>query len=592
MEMDRTRNEEFLLWGKVLAIVLACFCCYWPAVHGGWLWDDDTLLTQNPDIFSPTGLWNIWFKPSTPDYFPLTITGLWVQWRFFGMEPMGYHVVSIALHAAGALLLWWALGKMRVPGAWLAGLIFAVHPVCVPSVAWVAEQKNTVSMPLFLAAWGFFVMWEEARAEGGEGRGFYLRALGLFLLAMLAKSSVVMFPVAALLYIWWRRGAVGLGDVARLAPFFAVSFVLGLVTVWFQHGKAMGGEAVALGGALERLALAGMALVFYLGNVFLPSNLMAIYPRWDVDPPQWWQFLPWAGMAAAGVVFWVFRKSWGRHALMAFGFFAIMVLPVLGFVKIAYMRITWVSDHFIYLSMLGPVALAAAVVAVLWNSGSLAKRVAAGAAVFALVGGLGVTTYGYARVWSGEEALWNHNLQRNWNAWQAHSRLGALEHRRGNFEKTHLHFTEAGKLRPDLPEIKNNLGSLMMNSDRHAEALGLFEEAVRLSPRSQPLLDNLVRSLIAQGRNAEALEHARALCELYPDDATNFHNLGILLKIENQDEAARAAFRAALRINPYFSESTKMLFVLDEEKRTGKLPEDWMVPTPTKEGELPRATGS
>ena len=567
---------------KVAVIVAACVGIYWPTGTGGWLWDDDTLLTQNPDIFSSSGLWNIWFKPSTPDYFPLTITGLWVQWRFFGMEPMGYHVVSIALHAVSALLLWWALGKMRVPGAWLAGLIFAVHPVCVPSVAWIAEQKNTVSMPLFLAAWGFFVMWEEARATGGGAREFYLRALGLFLLAMLAKSSVVMFPVAALLYIWWRRGAVGLSDVARMAPFFAVSFLLGLVTVWFQHGKAMGDEAVALGGMLTRVALAGKALVFYLGNIFFPSNLMAIYPRWDVNPPQWWQFLPCAGMAAGGAVFWVWRKTWGQHALMAFGFFAVMALPVLGFVKIAYMRITWASDHFIHLPMLGPLALAAALMAGWWNSKSLAGRAVAGVAAVALTGVLGVKTYDYARAWSSEGALWEHTLKRNWNAWQAHSRLGALEHKQGNFDKALVHYTEAAKLRPDLPEIKNNLGSLLLNSDRHADALGLFEEAVRISPQSQPFRDNLVRALMVHGRQAEALEHARVLCEIYPGDATNYHNLGILLKSAKQDEAARAAFRAALRVNPYFSEAVIALILLDQEARTGA--DGVLTPIPEKAG--------
>ena len=151
-------------------IVAACLWIYQPVIHGDWLWDDDTLLTANPDLLSTQGLWNIWFNPATPDYFPLTITALWVQWRVFGLDSTGYHLVAIALHAAGALLLWRLVALMKIPGAWLAGMLFAVHPVCVESVAWISEIKNTLSLVLFLLAACDFVRW-----EGGAGRAAYWR---------------------------------------------------------------------------------------------------------------------------------------------------------------------------------------------------------------------------------------------------------------------------------------------------------------------------------------------------------------------------------------------------------------------------------
>ena len=127
-------------------------------------------MTANPDLLSTQGLWNIWFNPATPDYFPLTITALWVQWRVFGLDSTGYHLVAIALHAAGALLLWRLVALMKIPGAWLAGMLFAVHPVCVESVAWISEIKNTLSLVLFLLAACDFVRW-----EGGAGRAAYWR---------------------------------------------------------------------------------------------------------------------------------------------------------------------------------------------------------------------------------------------------------------------------------------------------------------------------------------------------------------------------------------------------------------------------------
>lgn len=148
-------------------IILAGLWIYSPAYHGEWLWDDDQLLLANPtvqhrvssDAKAATDGWTtlgqIWFKPDGADYFPLFTTALWAQWPFFGADSTGYHVTTILLHIAGALLLWALLAKMKIPGAWLAALVFAIHPVCVSSVAWVSETKNTLSLPLVLRPLAF-----------------------------------------------------------------------------------------------------------------------------------------------------------------------------------------------------------------------------------------------------------------------------------------------------------------------------------------------------------------------------------------------------------------------------------------------------
>jgi Tfp pilus assembly protein PilF len=568
--------EDWRRWVKVGLIVAACAGIYWHSGPGGWLMDDDTLLYQNPDIHSPKGLQNIWFNPSTPDYFPLTITALWVQWRLFLGVADGYRLMSLAMHAAGALMLWWALGKMRVPGGWVAGLIFAVHPVCVPSVAWIAEQKNTLSMPLFLAAWGFFAMWVQAGGEAERRRReLYLAALGFFLAAMLAKSSVVMFPVAAVLYLWWRGGGAGRREWWGLVPFFAVSFVLGLVTLYFQQVKAIAGEDVPIGGAVSRVAVAGRALLFYLGNLVAPSNLMAINPRWELETPGLWDFLPWVVIVAAGAVFWVFRKSWGRHALMAFGFYVVMILPVLGFVKIAYMRLTWVSDHFLYVPMLGPVALAGAMVVRWRESARGAAGAAVALAVLGMAAGLAWTARGYAAVWQSEEPMWTHNLARNPEAWQAHSRLGAFYlNQKGDREGFRKHAGEALRLRPDLGELHSNMGSARVNEENAPEASASFRRAADRSPLAQPIRDNLIRVLLVEGRYDEAAAQARIIFEASPNDPVNLHNLATALRMVNQNDAAMRTFRAALRVNPKFAESLKAMDLVNEEEKNGRLPKD------------------
>ncbi|MEI7781587.1 MAG: hypothetical protein WCJ18_06635, partial [Planctomycetota bacterium] len=170
------RRREFLM--RAAIIVLAALWIYAPVYHGDWLWDDDTLLTQNATVQSGSlaGLAKLWFNPDGQDYFPLSYSALWTQWLFFGKNPTGYHVTSILLHIGGSLLLWMLLARMKIPGAWLSGLVFAIHPACVESVAWMSEIKNTLSLPLFLLS---AVCWVEQDDEPDRPRQTRLYGLSL-----------------------------------------------------------------------------------------------------------------------------------------------------------------------------------------------------------------------------------------------------------------------------------------------------------------------------------------------------------------------------------------------------------------------------
>jgi hypothetical protein len=151
---------------------------------------------------SPTGLWSIWFEPGSQlDYYPIKASVQWLQWHLWGMDTLGYHLTNVVLHILSALLVWRLLSKFGLRLAWLGGLIFAIHPVQVESVAWIAELKNTLSLPPFLLAMCAWIDYEER----GKAKDYFL-ALGLFLVAMLCKLTVVLFPLVILLYAWWRRG--------------------------------------------------------------------------------------------------------------------------------------------------------------------------------------------------------------------------------------------------------------------------------------------------------------------------------------------------------------------------------------------------
>src|SRR5437868_3057526 len=120
--------------GKALLILLLTFVVYWPAVNNGFIWDDDVLLTNNRLMKDPDGLSRIWFSTELSDYFPLTSTSFWIEWRIWGMNPIGYNVTNILLHAFSGILLWRVLSRLKIPGCWLAAILFAIHPVCVASV--------------------------------------------------------------------------------------------------------------------------------------------------------------------------------------------------------------------------------------------------------------------------------------------------------------------------------------------------------------------------------------------------------------------------------------------------------------------------
>ena len=204
-------NRPIVAGAVLFAITLLA---YLPAFHGGFLLDDDLLLTANPLIKSPIGWLQFWHTNTTPDYLPLMSDSFWLEWRLWGLNPSGYHATNILLHAVSAILFWLLLRRLRVPGAWLAALIFAIHPVNVRSVAWIAERKNTLSMVFYLASLIAFEKWDD-----GRRRQAYWLSLVLFVAGLLSKSSTVVLPAVLLILTWYKRRALSRRDLVATAPF-------------------------------------------------------------------------------------------------------------------------------------------------------------------------------------------------------------------------------------------------------------------------------------------------------------------------------------------------------------------------------------
>ncbi len=532
-------------WQAAL-IALAVGFAFWPALRGGWIWDDSIEISQNPVMRDPGGLAEIWGGRAGADYFPLTATAEWAGWRLRGARPGADHALSLALHLLSALLFWRLLAALGAPLAWAGGLLFGIHPLTVESVAWVSELKNTLSLPLLLLALLAYLRFDAARRPAA-----YAAALACFLLALLAKSSVVMLPAVILLHAWWRRGRVAAADLRAAAPFFGLAAALGGLTVWFQHHRAIAEGHAWAGGWPERLAFAGRAVVFYLDKTLWPAGLVPVYPLWPWPQAAGLAALSWAVAVALTLWFWRRRRGWGRHALLGWGFFVLNLIPVLGLVGMAYLRISRVADHFAYISLLGPAGLAAAGLGRAWDSlGRRGPRIVLGMAAAGAALALAGETRAYARVFRSDLSLWSYTLARNPAAWIAEGNLGYTLFLRDDPAAALPHLRRALELRPGYAEAHYNLGTVLLRLGRPQEAIAEYERAIALQPASAGMENNLGSALAQNGRLAEAAAHFARAVALDPDNVEAHHNLGNALLLAGHPAEAAAQYREALRLDP------------------------------------------
>ena len=218
-------------WFWALLLIAFVFIAYTQVFRAGFIWDDESHLTQNPCVVGPLGLKEIWITTQAV-YYPLVLTAFWALHKFFGLNPLPYHLLNILLHAASAILLWRVLQVIRVRGAWLGAALWALHPVMVQSVGWVTELKNTQSCVFYLLSILFFLKWEDQGAAVssspqrriGDRRSLvFALSLLFFLLATLSKPSVVMLPFVLALCVWWMRGKIRWRDTLALVPFALIS---------------------------------------------------------------------------------------------------------------------------------------------------------------------------------------------------------------------------------------------------------------------------------------------------------------------------------------------------------------------------------
>jgi tetratricopeptide (TPR) repeat protein len=592
-----------------IGLLVATLLAYQPAWHGTEVWDDDGHLTQR-ELRTTEGLRRIWIEPgATQQYYPLVHSAFWLQHRLWGNSTTGYHIVNIVLHALSAFLVFLILTRLNVPGAALAAVIFALHPVHVESVAWMTQLKNTLSGFLYLSAALLYLRFVHDRPNLKVRPSiWYFVALALFILALASKTVTFSLPIVLLIVFWWRQGRLDWRrDLLPLTPFIAAGLAAAAITIWMER-EFIGarGEEFAFT-FVERILIAGHAIWFYAGKLVWPANLMFTYPRWDIDATAWWQYLYPLGVVVILAALWVIRTR-TRAPFAAVLMFCITLGPALGFVNVYPFRFSFVADHFQYLASIPMIALAAGGFAwfVRHRRADVWPKVEAIAAVtVALV--FGVLVARQSAHFVDADTLYRRTLEANPSSWMAHHNLGASQLNKpggrldeavghleaalrlnpryadahnsigvalkqmGRLDEASSHHEEAIRLKPDFAAAHNNLGAVRYLQERFDQAEAHYRKALEVSPGYADARRNLGLVLARTGRPAEALDHFRAALDLSPDSAEAHANLGSLLFRLKRYPEAIPHLQDAVRLDPNHAAAHYELGNAFQE--AGRLPE-------------------
>ena len=573
------------MWERQPALLGAALCAmvavsYYPALLGGFVWDDLTYLVNEPSVHAWLGLWDIWFSPADIErefhYWPILYTTFWLEHKLWGLDPFGYHLVNVLLYMVNVLLLWALLRRLAVPGAWAVAAVFAVHPMHVESVAWVMGRKDLLSGLFCMAAalcWirsmeGAGGGWPDSRDPPVPGkrppsrstwRGWwlhlvlvphprlYLAALGLFAAAMLSKSVAVTLPVAFGILLWWQNGRLTSTDAWRIAPFFVVALGIAVADLSYYASRA----ALALDyGFPERVLIAARALWFYVGKLVWPTDLAVVYPLWDIDAvdPLAWSYL--IAAVAVAALLWHGRHRLGRGPLAGAAFFAVTLSPVLGFVDYHYMLYSLVADRYAYLAGIG--VMSVVIGAASLGASKLPKLLKVGATgVFlAVLAVFGKLTWEQAGIYRDNISLYTHIVSMNPQVLYIYRNLANALNGAGRPAEALAASRIAVEQMPGYAKAHHTHGVVLLALDRLDEAAESFRRTLELDPGHRNAHQNMAEARRRQGRFAESTRWYREVIDVDPEFAPAHYGMGRALFRLGRYEQASEALEQAISLQP------------------------------------------
>lgn len=590
--------------GKGLPYLIACFLVAATIVVYGQIgrhaflhYDDDQYITENPVVRSGLTVQGVAWALTTTHFsywHPLTWISHMTDVEVFGLDARAHHFVSLSFHTANTVLLFMIL--FRMTGAlWrsaFAAALFALHPLHVESVAWLAERKDLLSTFFWLLAIGAYLRYARRPAVAP-----YLIVLLLFLLGLMAKPMVVTLPLTLLLLDYWPLQRLSRDASSPDSPgdersarrpelhilgekvlFFLLAVACGVITL-LSPGVQQASSSLARLPLNVRAANALVAAAGYLGKTIWPSSLAVYYPHREVALASW--KIAGAAVLVGGITILVLRMA-RRRPYLVFGWFWYLttLLPVSGLIQVGGQSM---ADRYTYVPLIGifvMISWGVADMASSWRLPAPALSVTAFVALFVLA----FVSWRQAAYWQDDRTLFSHAIDVTSDNYLAELNLGvALEREnkvdeaiphykealrirpfyadahynlavalggKGNIDEAALHYGRVLQIRPRDANAHNNLGFLLFRQGRLGEAIAHYQEAIRINPRFPLAQSNLGSALGRQGKIDEAVVHFRAALHDSPDDVLANYNLGIALMIQGKREEAAVHFREALRGRP------------------------------------------
>jgi tetratricopeptide (TPR) repeat protein len=544
-------------WSLCLAIALVTAALYWRTAGFPFVYDDVACIAENPIVqrgLTSTGLHYAWTQPIASQWHPLTTMSFMLVVELFGKSAGPQHVLNVLLHIANSLLLMLFLTRMT-GRPWRSGVVaalFAIHPLHVESVAWVAERKDVLSGLFWM-----LVMSAYARFVDRRGAGAYALTLALFALGLLCKPMLVTLPLVLLLLDYWplartqgpgdgEQGTEGKKRLRSLllekAPLLAMSVGAGVAAVWAQSaGGALADMQSYPAGV--RIANALVAYVGYLVKALWPARLAVYYPHPHAALPVWQVMGSVALLMGVTALVIAFRRR-RPYVLVGWLWYLITMLPVIGLVQVGEQAM---ADRYTYLPLIGIFVM---VVWLVPEPSTTARRVLYAACTAAMMAGLCCAAYTQVGYWRSAAALFGHAIRVTNNNDLAYNNMGSALLEEGDPRGALQNLRKAEAINPDDGDIQNNLGRAYRDCGDLPSALEHLQAAVEYDPMRGSYQGNLGIVLAKMNRLPEALDHFRAAVRLRPEDVGGRMNLAQCLFLLGHRAQAEKEFRAALELDP------------------------------------------
>ncbi len=578
-------------------LAVLTLAAYWPVTRHGFVdYDDTDYVTKNPQVqagLTATSLAWVWTSDVARNWHPLTMISHMADCQIYGMKPWGHHLTSLLFHAANAILLFLLLNGLT-GATWRSAFVaalFALHPLHVESVAWIAERKDVLSTFFFLLTLAAYARYADAikdrgaKSPPGPGRMakaepapvapptrpwlFYGLALLLYALGLLSKPMLVTTPfVLWLLDLWPLRRFKDFKGFSRLVlldkiPFFILTAISCTVTfVVQQKGGAV--LAVSYFSVPNRLANAVISYARYLEKMAWPENLSPLYLKHGAWPI--WEALLIGGMLLMISI--VILRQISARPYLTVGWFWYLgtLVPVIGLVQVGMQSM---ADRYTYIPLIGIFIVLA------WGGWELSERwhvsriplgIVAGAAIAACV----ILTRVQLTYWSDSETLFRRMIAVTEGNYMAHYNLANGYSRQGRLDDAVREYQAALAAEPNYAEAHNNLGTVLLRQGKFEEAVAQHREAAKLLTQFLYVF-NLANALADAGKYSEAIATYQQALQLDPNSSQAHHNLGLAFQSMGQSEQAITEFRAALQLQPEYE--TAELNLANRLADAGKLDE-------------------